>query len=272
MLKQQAFALIFTLLIIPFISKADGLADLNRALTLLNNNNPITATLTATNYYQQGEGKEKVVRNGKAEIILNDSDQGLQITYSKEILSKLELESRQRIKNEDADTPTLNAIDSNRATELKSTLSAAPGIERTLAQATFLSEEQVIVDEKTLRQLNFELPVSSIIRDKRTRKYVKKFQSQYSVIISDTGVPLTTELTFSGRGRAYLVLSVKADGYERTTYQVVNQRLVKISNEGGSKFDSTFGYTERKNSERLTVPLIPKKRLADELVAIAEQR
>lgn len=259
---------IFNLALISPLSKADGLSDLKLALSSLtpssfnqssldnsslNQSSSIAATLVTTSSYQQGEGKDKIIRNGEAAIFLADNEQGLQVTYSHEILAKLEHEASEQIKDENAETPTLNAIDKNRATEIKSILSAAPDISRTINQASFVNEMEVSIDGKILRQLNFELPVSSIINDKRTREYVSKFQSNYSIIINDKGVPLSSQLNFKGKGRAYLVLSVKAQGFEHSTYQVINQRLVRISNESGSIFDSTFGYSERKNKDILTL-------------------
>lgn len=244
--------LIISLILLSPLSNADGLSDLKAALSSLNNNSSIAATLMTTSFYQQGEGKDKITRNGIAEIFLNDDEQGLQVTYSQEILTKLEQEASEQIKDENAETPTLNAIDKNRATEIKSILSAAPDISRTIAQASFVNEVEVNIDGKILRKLNFELPVSAIINDKRTREYVSKFQSNYSVIINDEGVPLSSQLNFNGKGRAYIVLSVKAQGFEYSTYQVLNQRLVRVTNESGSIFDSTFGYSERKNKDALT--------------------
>ncbi|GHE94826.1 hypothetical protein [Thalassotalea profundi] len=238
---------------VPLLTKADGLNDLKRALQKLNSNTPISATLITTSYHQQGEGKNKIVKSGEAQVYLSDDHQGLQITYSNQILAKLEHEASERIKDENAETPTLNAINKNNATEIKSTLSAASDIIRTMAQANFINEEAITINGEELRQLNFELPVSAIINDKRTREYVKKFESSYSVVIDDNGIPISTKIDFNGKGRAYIVLSVKAKGFEHATYQVVEQRLVRITNESSSTFDSTFGYTERKNKNLLTL-------------------
>lgn len=254
-MTQKKLAITVTLLgSFSFFSCADGLSDLKSALKLLDNTTEISATLVATTYFQQGEGEDKVIRNGEASISLNDSQQGLKITYSPETLAKLEHEASERVKNENAETPTLNAINKNSATSVKSILSAAPDILRTITRAKFISEENI--KGKKQRKLNFELPVSAIINDKRTREYVKKFESQYSIIINENGVPLMSTLTFSGKGRAYIVLSVKASGFEQSSYQVVNQRLIRISNETGSTFNSTFGYSERKSSESLTLLII----------------
>ena len=253
MKNTHTITLLFSLAFTPFIVTADTLSELKQTLNLLNNTSPISATLTTTNFYQQGEGKDKVIRNGNAAVNISDSSKGLQVIYSSEILSKLEAEASERVKNENAETPTLNVINSNGATKIKSILSAAPSILRTITQAKFTNEETVNINGKNLQQLNFTLPVSAIISDKRTREYVKKFDSQYSVIIDENGIPLSTTLNFSGKGRAYIVLSVKASGFEQSHYKVINQRLVRVSNESGSSFDSTFGYSQRKSNEVLTI-------------------
>ena len=136
--------------------------------------------------------------------------------------------------------------------ELKNILTAASSIERMITLATFIDEQSFEQNGQNLRKLTFELPMNAIINDKRTREYVKKFASNYEVIIDDEGLPLSSTLTFSGKGRAYIVLSVKAHGYSKANYQVVNQRLVQTMEENGSTFDSTFGYSERYEKNQLT--------------------
>ncbi|XQW84373.1 hypothetical protein ACOYR1_14705 [Thalassotalea piscium] len=253
MTKSTLLFVIFSLALLPLFTYADGLSDLKNALKSLQKTSTLSAKLLTTSYFQQGEGKDKIIRDGSAEISLIDDEKGLQVTYSNDILTKLEIEASERIKDENAKTPTLNAIGKNNATEIKSIVSAGSEVLRTITQASFVNEETVNLDGKVLRQLNFKLPVSAIINDKRTRKYVKKFTSQYSVVIDGQGIPIKTTLNFSGKGRAYWVLSVKAEGFEHSTYQLINQRLVRVTNESGAIFDSTFGYSERKHHELLTI-------------------
>ncbi|WP_448568208.1 hypothetical protein [Thalassotalea ganghwensis] len=235
------------------IALADGLSDLTSKLALLKGSQPIKATLNTQTSYQQGDGKDKVIKNGLGEVILSANTTGLQVTYSDETLLKLEQEARAQIKDENAPTPTLNAINRNSATELKNTLSAASSIERMIAQATYIGEQSFEQDNQTLRKLSFDLPMQAIINDKRTREYVSKFSSNFEVVIDDEGVPISSELTFSGKGRAYIVLSVKAHGFSRSTYQVIHQRLVQTLEESGSTFDSTFGFSERSEQNILTL-------------------
>ena len=252
-MRRFSFSMTLSIsLLIALPASADGLSDLKSTLATLNGSEPIKATLSTQTSYQQGEGKSKLVKEGHGQVLLTANKSGLQVTYSDEILAKLEQEARAQIQDENAPTPTLNAINRNSATELKNILSAASSIDRMITLATFIDEQPFEQNGQNLRKLTFDLPMNAIINDKRTREYVKKFASNYKVIIDDEGLPLSSTLTFSGKGRAYIVLSVKAHGYSKATYQVVNQRLVQTMEESGSTFDSTFGYSERYEKNHLT--------------------
>ncbi len=232
---------------------ADGLSDLKSALERLQGNSPISAILEATIIENQGEGKDKVVKNGNVEINLQDGEQGLQITYSNQVLKNADEESNLRVKDEDADTPTLNAVDRLEATELRALLSSASSLLRRLEQATFIDEQEVVYYGKAVRVLNFELPMRTIVNNKKTREYVDKFEGKFQVIIDDDGTPLETQLNFKGNGRAYIVLSLKAYGTGTTKFKVVNERLVTVHQEFTNGYESTFG--ERETTQTIQLNL-----------------
>jgi len=248
---------LFALLIVGLgsssYSYADGLADLKEALAKLQGNNQISALLQSNIIENRGEGKDKVVKNGFVEINLKDGLDGLQVTFSNQVLNKVDIEASEKIKNEDADTPTLTAVDRLETTELKAYLSSAQPLLRRLEQATYIDEQAVDYQGSKARLLNFELPMHAIVRDKQTREYVSKFEGNFQIIIDDKGVPLETQLNFKGKGRAYIVLSLKAYGNGLTKYKVVEERLVTVHREFTSGFESTFG--ERETIERIALTL-----------------
>lgn len=222
---------------------ADGLRDLQAALERLNGSEPITAYyetqfLEVSDADDQNDRKEN---NGLVRVQLTDSEQGLQVTYSQAVMDKIEAESMQKILDEEIDTPTLNAVGDINATAMRNLLSASSSLKRRIAKAEFVGEEQQDFEGRPARLLTFNLPLDAIIDDKKTRKYVSKFEGKYTILIDSDGVPLESNTKFKGKGRAFVILSVKAKSSDYNRYQIVDKRLVRVHNEYHREFSSTFG-------------------------------
>lgn len=222
---------------------ADGLADLQAALEKLNGSEPITAYYE-TQFLEVNDADDEDDRkenNGLVRVHLTDSKQGLQVTYSQDVMNKIEAESMEKIVDEEADTPTLNAVGDINATRMRNLLSASSSMNRRIAKAEFVSEEVQEFEGQPARLLTFNLPLDAIIDDKKTREYVSKFEGKYTILIDNDGVPLESKTRFKGKGRAFVILSVKANSSNYNRYQVINNRLVRVLNEYHREFSSTFG-------------------------------
>lgn len=220
---------------------ADGLSDLKQALTRLQTESNISAVMDSSIISQRGEDKDRVIKKGHVQVQLKDGGDGLQVTYSNAVLRKIETESREKIANEEAETPTLDALRNLSATDFRSMLSAASSLERRLSQAKFIEETNTVFQGKPARVLHFTLPVESVISDKKTRGYVSKFESEYRVVIADDGSPLESHFEYRGKGRAYIVIRVEAFGSNSAQYKVLNGRLLRVRSENKSGYSSTFG-------------------------------
>lgn len=249
--KFAALSLVAPLL--SFQVQADGLSDLKEALNRLQGTAPITAVLESTIVENRGEGKDKIEKNGFVSINLADTPKGLQITFSPEVLQQVDEESYEKIKNEEANTPTLTAVNRIEANEIRTVLSSSSSLLRRLERATFVDEQAIVHDGVNVRLLNFELPIETIVSDKKTREYVDDFDSNFQVIIAEDGTPLETQLSFKGKGRAYIVLTMKARGNGVTKFKVVDQRLVTVHQEFTTSFESTFGERETKETLQLVL-------------------
>ena len=73
------------------MAQADGLADLKAALVRLQGHAPLKASIEAKTWSRQGEGKEQEETNGLANVAIDDGARGLQVLYSKEMLSPAEI-------------------------------------------------------------------------------------------------------------------------------------------------------------------------------------
>ncbi|RHW75378.1 hypothetical protein [Colwellia sp. RSH04] len=221
-------------------SYADGLTDLNRALSQLSGNSTITATLETAYSQKRGRKKEIKTTSGFAQVFLVDAPTGLQVTYSNDTLLKLESERDEKETDEEVNTPTLNAINDIEASELSSMLSAASNLKRSLIKAEFINEEEIQFSGSKARILHFDLPLEAIITNKEVRGYVDDFKGKYNITIDEQGVPLQANLSFEGKGSIYLFFKLSINQSRKYFYQVVDDRLVNVRQEFERKQKSTF--------------------------------
>lgn len=242
--KKLTTPLVVSLFCVNLVSVnayADGLADLKAALTQLKGNTPVSAKITNRFEQARGSGDDIEVKKGEVTVRASDNESGLSVLYDASILQLMDEEAKAKAEDEEAQTPTLMGLNNNMGTmDMRLKFSSAAHLEKRLLQASFLSEESLQRDGLTLRKLHFELPIDAIISDKTTRKYVDKFDASYNIIIDQAGFPVESEMSFKGRGRAYIVLSVKAEVSSRSTYQVHGERLLQISNDYRGKFTSSL--------------------------------
>lgn len=241
LLKQPLTAVILLCALASSQSFASGLQDLQSALAKLKGNTPVSALVTNRFEQSRGSGDDLVVKSGEVTVKANDDEQGLTMRYDAQVLQLMDEEAKARAQDEDANTPTLMGLNNNMSTmDMRLKFSSAAHLEKRLMQARFVTEEAFEHDGEELRKLLFDLPINAIISDKTTRKYVDSFDAEYSIVVDGDGNPVASELTFNGRGRAYIVLSVKAEVSNRSTYQVHGERLLQMTNEYQGRFESSL--------------------------------
>lgn len=232
---------------------ADGLDDLKSALSRLKNNSDINAEYEYRYTNVNDDDEDERSESGDVVMLVDSNTSGLQLTYSSDIMQALKYETALQTEDEDADTPTRNALRDISAVRISGLLNAAQEIEQLLDQANFIDETPLQRGGKALRQLNFTLPLEALIRDKQTRKHVKKFSNAFQIIIDEDGVPMESSLTYEGKGRAYIVIRFEASGDSSSRYQVHDGRLVRVQNEDINRWDTTFGKGEQISNETLHV-------------------
>lgn len=223
---------------------ADGLADLQSSLIKLTGDTPISAIVESAYTEKRGKKKKQKTKKGLIQVNINEDNQGLKLIYSNETITKLELEAEQKEHDDDANTPTLNAVNGVGVAEMSTMLSAAPNLLRTLKKATFINEDVATLNELNVRQLNFTLPLEAIIDNKEVHEYVDEFKGEFSVLIDESGIPIESSITFAGSGSAYIFFTMDLTQTNTSTYQKINNRLVNIKKTFQSKRSSTWGDTE----------------------------
>lgn len=239
--STRKWVVAFSVALFANTAQADGLSDLKQALSKLKGTTPVAARITNQIERFRGSGDDLDVKKGLVTITAFDDENGLVIRYDADTLQRIDTEARAKAEDETAPTPTIMGLDNNLNTmDMRMKFSAVAHLEKRLTQARFEFEEEIEYQGRTLRMLHFYLPINAIISDKTTRKYVDSFEAGYSIIIDEQGNPVESELLFNGRGRAYIVLSVRAEVSSKTTYQVFGERLLQMTNEYKGRFESSL--------------------------------
>jgi len=235
---------------------ADGLSDLKHSLESLEGKDPLSALVESSYTEKRGKKKKKKkqkIKNGFIQVQLSDNQEGLKLFFSNETLNKLELESSAKEQDEEAKTPTLNAVDGVGVGDMRNMLSAAPNLLRSLKKATFIDEEVVVYQEQEVRQLNFTLPLEAIIENKEVHEYVDDFSGKFHILIDEQGIPIESKMDFTGSGSAYIFFSMDITQSRTLSYQVVGDRLINLKRSYQSKQSSTWGDTESEGTKTLVI-------------------
>jgi hypothetical protein len=252
--RSLTFFFIISLLSFPsYDSYADGLKDLNKSLIRLDGNSAISATLKSVFTENRGRKKKIKTSSGLTHVQLIEDLNGLQITYSDEMLTQLNNEENEKEHNEEANTPTLNAINNIEVSDLRNMLSAAPKLKRSLIKAQFLKEETIMYQKQDARVLHFNLPLEAIISNKDVRSYVDDFEGMYKIIIDKNGIPLQAKITFEGSGSAYIFFKLSINQSRTYFYKVIDDRLVNYRNEYTKQQKSTWDKRDSSGFNELTI-------------------
>lgn len=245
--KSLYIALVFSS--IPSLCFADGVADLNKVLDKLNNDTPIQVELSAAFSDVFDEDK----KSGEITVNLSVNHHGFNTTYNAKTLESMSQESIEKSRDEDKKSPTIDAANKLNTVDLHRMLSAAENLQHFLYNAEFIEERYVVEDGQSFKQLSFNIPMESLVRNKKTRQYVDDFESQYNLWLDMNGIPVKSHLTFQGKGSAYVFFSLEAYGENTSQYKVVNNRLIEFEriSKNGSK--SVFGDFERSEQKEIKV-------------------
>ncbi|MFZ6656762.1 hypothetical protein [Undibacterium sp. TJN19] len=211
------------------VARADGVADMRAALGRLQGQATVRAVVEAKTTNRQGEGKEMEEQTGQVSIAIDDSPRGLQLSYGKDVLARLETEERAKEKDAKAKTPTIAAIREVNASELRPMIFAAANLTRLLERAVFKTEKADTYNGKPARLLSFETPVEKLTE--KERKYVKKFENTLDIWIAADGTPLASRMRQSISGRAFVVISFETKNDEDLVYSVTGDRLIVVRKE-----------------------------------------
>ena len=242
-------AIASNLLLASNIAHADGLSDFKAAIARLQGQTPVKAVVDLKTTNVQGEGKEREENTAQGSVIVEESERGLQVVFSKDLLNRADNEARNKEKNPKAKTPTQDAIGQYNTGTLRGLLNAATNLNRSLEKAMFKSEKQDNYNGKPARLLSFQIPLDKL--EEKDRKYVKEFESNIDIWIAADGTPLASRSTQNVAGRAFVVISFNSKSEEQTSYTTVGNRLVAVRKE--SKGSASGAGEKGESSSLITV-------------------
>ena len=228
-MRLQYMMLIPALALASAAAHADGLADLKAALERLQEPAPLKATLDSNVWRRNGEGKDADETSGQAMVAIEDGARGMQLSYSREMLARLDAEATAVARNPNAKTPTLNAAREFSPTDLRPMISAASSLSHMLEKTSFLSEKADVYQGKPARVLSFAQGIDAL--SDRDRKYVKEFDGRLTIWIAADGTPLASRVTQNVYGRAFIVVTFEAKNEESSVYALAGGRLVAVRKE-----------------------------------------
>ncbi|MES2325364.1 MAG: hypothetical protein V4633_24180 [Pseudomonadota bacterium] len=245
--------LILALLAAALPARADGLADLKAALVRGAVHTPCKAQLDTRTARKTGEGKDAEEEQGSASVMVDDGVRGMSLVYGKDILARIELEQRAKVKDPNSKTPTLMALAELGPDDVLLLVSSAQAMQRTLDKAAFKGERADTYQGKPVRVLSFEIPMSTL--GARDLKYTKKFEAMLDVWVAPDGTPLASRMRQSRSGRAFVVVTFDAAFDDQRVYGLVGERLVTLRRELAVK---ASGAGEREDT-RIVTTLSPQQ-------------
>ncbi|WP_299269253.1 hypothetical protein [uncultured Psychrosphaera sp.] len=247
------------LISINFSVNADTLSNVKSVLANLNGDSALNVQFTSVHTESRGKSeddndeKDTKSEHGLISLPLSYNHNGLEITYNKDILDKIAKEETQKEQNEDASTPTLSAMSRIESSDILEKMSSASSLLRFINKAKLAAEKQIKHQGGSATELQFDVPLESVITGKEARGYVDEFEGQYRLVVDSQGVPIESELTFSGSGSAYVFFSLEMEQTSTSKYQVLGNRLINTSQVYARKQSSTFGDNESSGEQTLTI-------------------
>lgn len=214
---------LFALLLAAGLLRADALADLKGALTRLNGQEPVKASVTYQFWSRQGDDKKPVITEGKASAFVEEGPQGLKMSWSRALLQAAAQEAKAQAKDPEQRASTRRALEGLKAGAMSDYLNGADELLRTLEQGQLLEEKADTWQGRPARLLRLKITPKL---SRQNQKYVKELEATASVWVGADGLPLAAETQVHMKGRALLVISFEQEQKEAFQFARVGNRLL----------------------------------------------
>jgi hypothetical protein len=242
--------LTFLLLSIALPLAAGSLDDLRVTLQRLQGTEPVKATVDHSFWRQTMDDKKPTVSQGRASAHLEDSPQGLKVSWARPTLQQATRELASQERDPDRSTPTRTALRNLDPLEAAESLNHAEALLRDLAQAQVQEEKpepwQGHPAKVLVLRLTPKVPESQ-------RKYLKDLKAEGRVWIGPDGVPLAFSSNLAYKG-SRLFITFEGGSSQDLQFAKVGSRLVVTR---ATSEDRTAGFGASSTTKKTTTVTIP---------------
>jgi hypothetical protein len=214
------FAILVLSLALPI--SAGSLDDLRTTLQKLPGSEPVKATLEHSFWRQTTDDKKPTVSQGKISAQLEDSPQGLKVTWAKPTLQQAGRELAAQEREPERGTPTRTALRNVDPLETSEALNHAEALLRDLAQAQVIEEKPEPWQGHPARLL--VLKVTPRIPENQ-KKYLKELKVEARVWVGSDGLPLAFSSNVAYKG-SRLFISFEGGNNQELQFARVGNRLI----------------------------------------------
>lgn len=206
------------------LAHADGLADLRAALSRLNGQDPVKASLDHQSWRKVVEGKKSDIIQGRAQGQVEDGPAGLKLAFPKNLLQQAAQEAQAKAKDPEKKTPTWSAIGELSMKQVVEWANQSEALLREIeeGQAKVLEEKTEAYQGKPARLLVLQVTPRMKAEDK---KNVKDLQVSAKVWLGPDNLPLGWTSSTQIKASKFFI-SFTSTQSEETRFALVRNRLV----------------------------------------------
>jgi hypothetical protein len=206
--------------------RAGGIAALSDALAALPGRTPVRARIEhrlATRAGDEGARPEGVAR-----ATATAGPDGLQVSWSPDVLAQADREEQRRAADPEALAPTRDALADLRPLAIARALDAGPELLRLLERSELVEERAEAHEGAPARLLVLKVRPALSARE---RKYLSEVEATARIWVGADGLPVAAEQHVKASGRVLLVVGFESEQRETFRFARAGDRLVVVRHE-----------------------------------------
>lgn len=205
-------------------AQADGLADLRGALSRLNGQEAVKASVDHQSWRKVVDGKKSDIIQGRAQAQVEDGPAGLKLAFPKNLLQQAAQEAQARAKDPEKTTPTWTAIGEVSLKQVVEWANQGDALLREIeeGQAKVLEDRADTFQGKPARLLVLQVTPRMKAEDK---KNVKDLQISAKVWLGQDNLPMGWTSSTQVKASKFFI-SFTSTQSEETRFALVRNRLV----------------------------------------------
>lgn len=206
----------------------------------------VKVLISRTSENTANSGDDMISNRVSVDIEAEYKQGDLIIYYPQTLLERIDKERQENEKDPDSPMPIRIAAESINISEICNLITAQETLIRLLKIASLVTQSNSRYKEQDAALVEFDVQLNL---SKQEKKYVKHFTSKLKLWLDENGLPLASEMHFTMKGRAFLVVSFEGENSETIEYRVCQNRLLAVykktfsKNSGGGESGETRSVT-----------------------------